>query len=447
MDAPSLIEDIRFGFGPLAGRPPSKGGLDPDRLLAQLTAPDPAAAAWDRPDLATRAPLIAIYQEDHKNGLIKQGAKLAAPESRQLIQIEEDDMTAYAARPAVALTPFRERLVNFWCNRITVAANSNAVRRVIQSYRDEAVRPNIGGRLADLLKATLWHPAKLFYLTQNTSTGPNSPIGLKRGKGLNENLAREFLELHTMGHGYTQADVTELARLLAGMKNDADGPRVEDGRAEPGVKHILGVAYHPGKDEIDRLVEDVAHRPETAQATAFFMARHFIADQPPDDLVAAIAKACTDNDTQLVPMYRAMLTHLLAAGERQKLRSPLELVVASLRLTGMTGTEQNLRGFKKEGMRLPDRLRTMGQPIEQPARPDGWPDVADGWLTPPMVAARTDWAVDLARAVGDRSDPVALADFALGGLAKPMLPRAVGGAEQRWEGLAVLLASPDFSRR
>lgn len=446
MDAPSLLEDIRFGYGPLAGHAPATG-FDPDRLLAQLTAPDAAAAAWDRPGLAARWPWIDISNQDRKAGLLKQGAKAAAPESRQLMQIETDDEQSWISRPAVALNGFAERLVNFWANRITVAANGFALRHLVQSYRDQAIRPHIGGRLADLLKATLWHPAMQTYLTQTQSIGPNSRQGKRRGKGLNENLAREFLELHAMGRGYTQTDVTELARLLAGMKTDAEGSRVEDARAEPGEKTILGVAYRPGAAEIDRLVEDIAHRPETATATAFFMARHFIADTPPADLVAAMAQALLDHDTELPALYRAMLTHPAAQGPREKLRTPHELIVASLRLTGLTGTEAGLRGFRKDGMKLDDRLKAMGQPIWQPARPDGWPEVSAAWMTPPMVSARLDWAIDIGRAVGDRVDPVALADFALGDLATPMLRRAVGGAEQRWEGVSVLLSSPDFSRR
>lgn len=448
MDAPSLIEDIRFGYGPLAGRKSAPDGLDADRLLAQLTAPDPAAAAWDRPPLSVRWPLMAAFYQDRKAGLLKQGGKNASADSRQLIQMTDDDLTSFISRPAVAQNGFTERLANFWANRITVAANSPNLLHLVQPFRDAAIRPNIGGRLADMLKATLWHPAMQTYLTQTNSIGPNSRQGKRKGKGLNENLAREFLELHSMGRGYSQTDVTELAKLLAGMKSDAEGERVEDARSEPGTRTILGQSFQPGKEGIDALVEFVAHRPETAQSTAFFMARHFLTDTPPDDVVAAMAKAYLDNDTQLVPMYRAMLTHPLAsATERQKLRTPHELVVGSLRLVGLTGTEPNMRGFKKEGMRLVDRLKVMGQPVYQPPRPDGWPEVSAAWLTPPMVSARTDWAIDLGRAAGDKSDPVALTDFALGDLAGPMLRRAVGGAEQRWEGLTVLLASPDFSRR
>lgn len=452
MEPLSLIEDIRFGYGPLAGITPGSRGVDPDRVLAQLTASDPSAAVWDRPAIADRYAIVAQFIAEKK--AFKSGkAGTNSPKKdngpgMQLKEMQRADSESFFSRPAVARLGFVERLVNFWANRITVSNMSQNVGYYVQSYRDEAIRPNIAGRYADMLKATLWHPAMQAYLTQAGSIGPDSPLGQKKKKGLNENLAREFLELHSMGHGYTQTDVTELAKLLAGMTHDEKGLRVEENRAQPGQKHILGSTYSGGVDQIDALVEDVAHRQETADAVAFFMARHFVADVPPADLVQALSVAYMANDTELVPVYRAMLQHPSAADPaRNKIRSPQEYLVASLRLLGMSGQETGLLGFKKPSMMLGDRLATMGQPTYRALRPDGWPEVAAGWMTPPMMASRIDWAVDIARARGDRADPVELADFALGDLGSKLLRRAVAGAEQRWEGLAVLIASPDFSRR
>lgn len=451
MESPSLIEEIRFGYGPRAGTTPSPGGLEPDRVLAQLSAPDPAAAVWDRPPMADRFTMLAQFKAEKMAGTLGKTTSTAANLNgvgMQLKAIIKEDVESFASRPAVAALGFVERLVNLWANRITVSNSANNIGPTLQSFRDEAIRPNIAGRYADMLKATLWHPAMQVYLTQTGSIGPDSPFGIKKGKGLNENLAREFLELHTMGHGYSQTDVTEFAKLLAGMVNDAKGPRVDKSRAQPGEKQILGATFGEGMDQIDKLVETVAHRPETAQAVAIFVARHFISDTPPPDLVSALADAYTKNDTQLVPVYRALLQHPAAADpNRQKVRNPQEYVAASLRLMGLTGQEEALPGFAKKSMQVPDALARMGQPPYKALRPDGWPEVAAGWMTPPMIAARIDWAVDLARATGDRSDPVSLVDFALGDMATPLLRRAVGGAEQRWEGLAVLIASPDFSRR
>ena len=444
MDPASLLEDIRFGYGPRAGQVPAPGGVDPDRVLAQLTAPDPDAAPWQRPGIADRYGLIDQYKQE------KAGVTGKGPTGMILRAMEQQDVETFASRPATTALGFVERLVNLWANRITISDAGGGIARYVQSFRDEAIRPHIAARYADMLKATLWHPGMLTYLTQTSSVGPNSLIGLKKGKGLNENLAREFLELHAMGTGYTQSDVTELARLLAGMDTDASGSKVLPRRMEPGIKTILGTPYGDRQplDEIDRLVETVALRDETALATAHYLARHFIADDPPGDLVTALADTYLANDTQLIPVYRTLLEHPAAQSpQRQKLRSPQEYAAATLRLLGMSGQEQGLPGFNKHGLQVPDALARMGQPVYKALRPDGWPEVAAGWMTPPMIAARINWAVTLARAMGDRADPVALTDFALADYATPLLRSAVAGAEQRWEGLAILLASPDFSRR
>lgn len=443
MEPASLLEEIRFGYGPRRGRPLAKGGVDPDRLLAQLTTPDPAGAAWNQPTLAGRGDLIARYAKERKSDLG------VSPETTQAIkQLWAGDVQSFILRPTFADAGFVERLVNLWANRITVANVSNNVSRVLQPFRDEAIRPHIGGTYGEMLKATLWHPAMQIYLSQTRSIGPDSQVGKRRGKGLNENLAREFLELHSMRTGYTQADVTQLALLLAGMTADEEGNRAVDPRnAQPGKKVVLGQQFD-GSDpeaEINRLVAYVAARPETARNVAFTLARHFIADDPPADLVDSLAAAYLDNDGHLPAVYRVLLTHPAAnSPERQKLRSPQDYVAASLRLLGVTPEDKD---FFKLVRRLPPTLAAMGQPVYRALRPDGWPEVAQGWMTPPMMAARIDWAIDSARLAEDRVNPVAMVELALGDYASPLLKQSASRAEQRWEGLAVLIGSPEFSRR
>lgn len=444
MPTASLIEEIRFGYGPRLGDRLAPGGVEPERLMAQLVTPDPQGAAWDQPGLAQRHDLIARYDAERKSG-----TGLSPETARRMKEQSFADTLTFAARPAFATAGFLERLVNLWANRITVSAVSGGVMRLVQSFRDEAIRPHVTTSYTQMLQATLWHPAMQIYLTQVQSTGPNSRQGQRRGRGLNENLAREFLELHSMRTGYSQADVTELARLLAGMRYGPDGPRVDPGRAEPGVKVILGQTFRDDdpRAEIDRLVAHVARRPETAQNVAFALARHFIADAPPPDLVQSLARSYLESDTALPPVYRVLLSHPAARSfDRPKLRSPQEYLAASLRLLGLTGPG-GATAFDRVSRRLARTLSDMGQPPLRPLRPDGWPEVAEGWMTPPMMAARLDWAVDIARQVGARIDPMAMVDAALGPMASPLLRQAVGAAEQRWEGLAVLLGSPDFSRR
>ncbi len=444
MNAASLLEEIRFGYGHRHGAGLAADGLDADRVLAQLTARDPAGAAWDRPGMANRFALIDQYNRQ------KQTEAGVSPDvAEALKQTVLDDAATFALRPAFAEAGFVERLVNLWANRITISNASGGVVRYVQSFRDEAIRPHVAARYGDMLRATLWHPGMQIYLTQANSFGPNSPAGKKRGRGLNENLAREFLELHTMRDGYSQTDVTELARLLAGMASDERGQRVDARRVEPGRKHILGQDFDDSDpaSEINRLVDHVARRPETARNVGFTLARHFIADDPPVDLVQALATTYLDHDTALPPVYRVLLHHPAARSPaREKLRSPQEYVAASLRLLGLTEPAA-APVIAKLARKIPGALAAMGQPPFRALRPDGWPEVSEGWLTPPMMAARLDWAVDLARRAGDRIDPVDMAQAALGVYASPLILQAVGRAEQRWEGLAVLLGSPEFSRR
>jgi len=439
----SLLEEIRFGYGPRAGWPLAAGGVDPDRVLAQLGAHDPEAAVWQSPDLAVR---FAVIDESKR----RKTAETKDPDLPDLLDLKavtRRDNLAFVARPASARLGFVERLVNLWANRLTVASQGGPAL-FIPPYRDEAIRLHVAGRFADMLRASIWHPAMLVYLNQNSSIGPNSGIGLHKGVGLNENLSREFLELHSMGSGFDQRDVTELARLLAGMKTDAAGRDVARRRLEPGDKTILGEVYGEGVDEIDRLVETVAARPETAHSVAVMLSRHFLNDDPPPDLVATLARIYLKEEGHLPPVYRALLTHPAAQStELTKLRSPQEYIAATLRATGLTGDPQKTPAFAKGSTHLSEAMSRMGQPIFRARRPDGWPEVAEDWLTPPMLASRLDWAADLARLTGDRADPVAATRAVLGNLASPLLLFAVAGAEQRWEGLAVLLASPEFMRR
>lgn len=442
MEPASLLEQIRFGYGPRRDAPQGSGGVDVDRVLAQLTARDPSGAAWDQPALADRLALIAASVAQKK----ATGA-IDAATGAALKQMVADDSDTYLARPVFAEAGFVERLVNLWANRITVSNVAGKLARYVLSFRDDAIRPHIAGRYGDMVQAALWHPGMQLYLTQANSFGPQSEAGLRRNKGLNENLAREFLELHTMRDGYTQDDVTQLAWLLAGMMSDDKGMRVDPRRVQPGRKRILGEDYDDSDPvaEINRLVQTVARRPETSQNVAFTLARHFVADDPPADLVAALAATYLAHDTALTPVYRVLLAHPAAQSpDRTKLRSPHEYAAAALRLTGLSPADPV---WPKLTRKFPLSLAAMGQAPFKALRPDGWPEVAKGWMTPPMLAARVDWAIDIARQTTGQINPVAMVDTALGPYASPLLRQSAGRAEQRWEGLVVLLASPEFSKR
>lgn len=430
-----LIEFVRFGYGPGAGDMPDAAPPDPDRLLAQLDAPEDVALATTT---GTRLPLLRQVQDEReaKSKEMTTGTPLRDAAK----YLAEDDARGWLSAPVTARQGFRERLVYFWLNRLTVAWRNNDSQYLLLPYRDEAIRPHVGGRFADMLAASSWHPAMLLYLDQATSIGPNSRAGQKRGRGLNENFAREFLELHSMGSGYDQTDVTELAQLFTGMTYSREkGATYVPNRAEPGTKTVLGQVYRSGADEIARLIEAVARRPETARNVSHALAAHFLAYDPPPDLVERMAKAYLAADTALVPVYRTMLDHPAAADPQfGKIRSPLEYLAASLRLLGADPAQKDLKAG--------DHLRRMGQRIWRPTGPDGWHDAPDTWISGPAVAARLQWAETLARSPAGAQDPRALAARAFGPEAADTV-RAVAQAEQRWEGVAVLIASPDFMRR
>ncbi|MCF1708448.1 DUF1800 domain-containing protein [Tabrizicola sp. J26] len=445
----SLLEQIRFGYGPRTGTEPAAGGVDPSRVLAQLDAADPASIMTDRPSLDQRLAMVAEAQREAKQFKAGQIAELTV--LPRLKQATRDDATAWILTPVASEAGFRERLVNFWANRLTVGLRRlGSLPYLSGGYPDDVARPYLNGRFSDMLRASAWHPAMLLYLDQAKSVGPDSRIGRKKDSGLNENYARELLELHTMGSGYSQADVTETARLLTGMSVGPAGSTFEPARAEPGRKTILGQTYGEGPEEIDRFLNDIALRPETAQSVSLALARSFLADQPSEATVARMAAAYLESGSELRSVYAAMLADPAAtSNELVKIRSPQEFVAATLR--AVDWPVEGLDGKVRLPGKVNQALAAMGQPPFRPRGPDGWPDTAAGWVSAPMLAARIDWAETVAQAVSratkDRAEPVPLARSALGDLGNPDTIRAAGQAEQRWEGIAVLLGSPDFMRR
>lgn len=440
MPPATLIEDIRFGYGPdpLAGVPGP--GLDPQRLLDQLAR---AVKPTPRDHLLVGDRLSLMDQQSAASKAAKMGGPQENPARELLRRLASEDAVDWVWDGVLTQTPFAERLVNFWANRLTVAYTKGAVSNLLGPYREQAIRPHIAGRFADILAASAWHPAMLEYLDQAASVGPNSTIGLRKRRGLNENYAREFLELHTMGRGYTQADVTALAHLFAGMQYRTEGAYFHEEAAEPGTKLVLGASYGSGPDEIARLIETVARKPETAASIAYDLAQHFIADDPPQDLVEAMAKAYLDHDTALMPVYSALLHHPAAADPVfRKYRRPQEYLIATLRVLGV-GLELSTG---KGRLKIGQILGNMGQPPLRAPGPNGWPDRVEDWLAAPSLAARLSWAETAARRFARNTEPGPLARAVLGDADEATLT-AVTRAEQRWEGVAVLLGCPAMMRR
>ncbi|MGH6815173.1 MAG: DUF1800 domain-containing protein, partial [Hyphomicrobiaceae bacterium] len=278
--------------------------------------------------------------------------------------------------------PLLERLVMFWSNHFCVSTAKGAVRGIAGAYEREAIRPHVLGRFADMLIAVEQHPAMLIYLDNAQSIGPNSRAGRSRGRGLNENLAREILELHTLGvdGGYSQDDVTNLARLLTGWTLGTPA----QAKSEPGKFHFAGNRHEPGDWKVlDRLyrddgakagekaLADLARHPATADHIATKLVRHFVADAAPPALTTRLAETFRKTDGDLAAVVRALVASDEAwTAPAQKSVPPYDFVVALMR-----GFTLDLK--PGEVLRL---ARALGQPLWQPPAPKGWPDGDEVWF-------------------------------------------------------------------
>jgi uncharacterized protein (DUF1800 family) len=448
IDTPTLAA-FRFGYGL-----PYANTSSPKAMLAALAGPDDMAVQHPTMGLTEALPLMARAFEARK---MARKDKMLGDEYKSAIRAvtlaAEADIRAQFARALDAQDGFRERLVAFWADHFTTKARSAMERGLPGAMIHDAIRPHISGRFADMLIAATLHPAMLSFLDQSASTGPNSPVGQRRKRGLNENLARELLELHSLGVGanYSQTDVRQMALLLTGLEsNPLKGFQFHANRAEPGAEVVLGKPYGgDGLAPIKAALTDLAHRPETAAHIANKLAVHFVADQPNPEMVAALTRAYLDSGGDLQRVYAAMLDHPAAwAPERVKARQPVEFVLAALRAFGMTGTAL-LRMGRGQFLRMILRpMRLMGQEWQQPIGPDGWSEDAAAWITPQGLGARITWAMEVpGRLMTPMPDPVAFARTALGTAADERLLWAVARAESKREGVGLVLASPAFNRR
>jgi uncharacterized protein (DUF1800 family) len=342
-------------------------------------------------------------------------------------------------------TPVAERWTWFWANHFCVSGTRGPVAPLVWPFEREAIRPHVWGRFADLARAATLHPAMLIYLDNAQSIGPQSPAGKRRERGLNENLARELLELHTLGvnGGYTQADVTETARLLTGwtLPPDGDGntqfvPRVH----QPGSKRVLGQTHPEGPTAIGALLTHLARQPATARHLATKLVRHFVTDQPPAPLVAAVEKRFLNTDGDLTQTALALFGHPLAWDERHspKFKTPEELVISVHRVL-------------KRPIDNPDpsvvALTDMGQPPGRAPSPQGWPDLSSDWLSPQSLMQRVKWADRFARQNATLGDARAVAQMGWGSSLSNTTRTEIERADSGAQAMALWLASPEFQRR
>jgi uncharacterized protein (DUF1800 family) len=340
---------------------------------------------------------------------------------------------------------FVERLVWFWSNHFCVNAD---VTVMAGAYEREAIRPHVLGRFADLLLAAESHPAMLIYLDNASSIGPNSVTGINRNRGINENLGREILELHTLGvrGGYHQDDVVSLAKVITGWtiydtayNPDHGGEFLYHPRLhEPGPETVLGKAYSDnGKEQGRAVLADLARHPATAEHVATKLARHFIADDPPPALIELLKKTFLDTDGDLLQVSKALVTAPESWSPVQaKIKHPSEWMVAFIRAAGRNKGDVRL---------MVPALSRLGEPLWRPLAPKGFGDENDDWLD--GVAHRLDTANAVAQNYGDVLDPQAMLETSFGPLVSAETRIALTRAETKQQAITLLLMAPEMQRR
>ncbi len=354
-------------------------------------------------------------------------------------------------RATMAESGFVERLVAFWSNHFCISANKGELARVwAGSFEREAIRPYVLGHFADMLKAVEQHPAMLYFLDNQQSIGPDSRAGQNRKKGLNENLAREIMELHTLGvgGGYSQDDVTSLAAIITGWtfagrqgKLGTPGSFAFNANAhQPGPQKLLGKIYEDtGVAQGEAALSDIARHPATAKFVARKFAAHFIADDPPPALVARLEGVFRKSDGDLKAMTLALLDSNEAwHAPMTKMRTPYEFLVAAGRLMGRIPDDPG---------RTLGPLNVLGQPLWTPPGPNGFADSNGAWAAPENMKLRLDIASQMSARIADTLEPLALLESFAGDAASIETRQTVERAETRQQALALLLMSPEFQRR
>jgi uncharacterized protein (DUF1800 family) len=367
---------------------------DADRLATSLTAPFVSPADVVR-DLATNGPGDSTARRLLRRRYADAGRAV---------------QTARVARAVGSERQLQETLVDLWANHFSVFGGKGPVRLYLAQYEDEAIRPHVLGKFRDLLGAVAHSPAMLFYLDNWQSAADSlhpvlarprgaraRPAGARRPRGLNENYARELMELHTLGvdGGYTQRDVVEVARAFTGWSIAA--PR--DGGAfvfrpalhDAGEKHVLGETIRAGggAEDGERVLDILARRPATARMVATTLARRLVSDDPPASVVDRAADVYMKTDGDLREVVRSIVTSpqfFSRAAWRAKVKSPLELVVSALRAADVPADTTP---------RVARTIAGLGQPLYGHQTPDGWPERSTEWLSAGAVADRVNFIAAL----------------------------------------------------
>ena len=487
--AEAVLALHRFGMGPRPGSLAAVGTDPRGALIAELDRPLALSAAASLPTSAKayrtvadanarRAARAKQAQQQAKKQQVAavptapgdQAQAQAQTEGQAPAQGQEKDAAEMAAKQAADAVPdpgrpiylqeaklrieaalaadigFAERLVWFWSNHFCISAYK--IQSMSGAYEREAIRANALGHFVDLLLAVEGHPAMLFYLDNLGSMGANSIAGINRSRGLNENIAREIMELHTLGvrTGYTQDDVISFANVLTGWTLVPPGDNPEHGGEftfnprlhEPGGQTVLGKRYEQEDAEQGRAVlRDLAAHPATATHVATKLVRHFVADEPPPPLVEQMAKTFRDTEGDLKQVAVAMVSSDEAwRGSPSKLKRPSEWGVGMVRATGITVVDPT---------RFTAGQELLGEGLWRPSAPKGYPDDEASWID--GIGRRLDIANNFAERVAATADPQGIIEDVFASQIAPEVKQAVGRAESRQQALALLFMSADFQRR
>lgn len=377
------------------------------------------------------------------------GANAAKPPSPEQ-EIFRDEALARIRRAIEARAGLAERLVAFWSNHFCVSVNKGGIARATAgAFEREAIRPHVLGKFSDMLLAVERHPAMLHFLDNAQSVGPNSRAGQRGKRGLNENLAREIMELHTLGvgSGYTQADVTAFAKVITGWSyigriglKGEPGTFVFNPEAhEPGPISVLGKTYaEDGEAQGHAVLRDLARRPETARFIARKMAAAFIADDPPPSLVDRLRTTFLDTDGDLHALTRALID-APESWQRapMKVRTPYDIIIGANRLLGHMPDEPG---------QVLGPLADLGTPLWAPSGPNGFAHTVAALASPESLKLRLDYAALVAARLHNPPNPSELLEWLCGGAPSPETRLAVAHAASRQQGLALVLMSPEMQR-
>lgn len=443
MSTAPYIAAHRFGLGANAQEMAVINRAPKDWLYSQLNAG------------ASKAALTGPYKSTDE--LVKETVKLKDANANKQMNIIKSGYKLYFAdmekrfEHAVETEyPLLERLAMFWSNHFTVSSKGkHHIARIASAFEREAIRPHILGKFSDMLLASTRHPAMTLYLDNVQSIGPNSIFGKRRDKGINENLAREILELHTLGvnGGYTQDDVIGLAKIITGWtivppRQGGGGYQYIHAVHEPGTHKLLGKTYSQrGEAQGIVALTDIANHPSTAKFIATKMARHFVADDPPQSSIQKLEQTFLRTGGDLKAMVETLIEMPeVWATPLPKVKKPYEMVVSTCRLTQLP---MNKVPFKK----IAASLGLLEHLPFQATSPAGYPDTADDWLSPNATINRVEWCHAVAQAIRPQENPYELAKATIGPVANADTMLWISRAPTHIDGLALLLASPEWQRR